>query len=121
MKKYIFYSYVVFLYVLLSGWPSFAHEWVNVKWVNDGDTIVLADGRNVRYIGINSPEIDHGTQKAKPYGYKAKNYNKKFQHFAALAHQEGCSIRNTQLMFFRHVYSQKMDSITDTANEVMLH
>lgn len=77
MKKYIFYSYAVFLYVLLSGWPSFAHEWFSVKWVNDGDTIVLADGRNVRYIGINAPEIDHGSQKAEPYGYKAKNYNKK--------------------------------------------
>ena len=77
MKKYIFYSYAVFLYVLLSGWPSFAHEWFSVKWVNDGDTIVLADGRNVRYIGINAPEIDHGSQKAEPYGYKAKNHNKK--------------------------------------------
>jgi micrococcal nuclease len=77
MRKYIFYSNVVFLYVLLSGWPSFAHEWFNVRWVNDGDTIVLADGRNVRYIGINAPEIDHGIQKAEPYGYKAKNYNKK--------------------------------------------
>ncbi len=77
MQKYIFYSYAVFLYVLLSGWPSFAHEWFSVKWVNDGDTIVLADGRNVRYIGINAPEIDHGSQKAEPYGYKAKNYNKK--------------------------------------------
>ena len=77
MKKYIFYSYAVFLYVLLSGWPSFAHEWFSVKWVNDGDTIVLADGRNVRYIGINAPEIDHGSQKAEPYGYKAKIYNKK--------------------------------------------
>jgi len=77
MQKYIFYSYAVFLYVLLSGWPSFAHEWFSVKWVNDGDTIVLADGRNVRYIGINAPEIDHGSQKSEPYGYKAKNYNKK--------------------------------------------
>jgi micrococcal nuclease len=77
MQKYILYPYVVFLYVLLSGCPSFAHEWFSVKWVNDGDTIVLADGRNVRYIGINAPEIDHGSQKAEPYGYKAKNYNKK--------------------------------------------
>lgn len=77
MQKHIFYSYVVFLYVLLSGWPTFAHEWFNVKWVNDGDTVVLADGRNVRYIGINAPEIYHGIQKAEPYGYKAKNYNNK--------------------------------------------
>jgi micrococcal nuclease len=76
MQKYIFYSYFL-LYFLLSDLPSFAHEWINVKWVNDGDTIVLADGRNVRYIGINAPEIDHGSLKAEPYGYKAKNFNKK--------------------------------------------
>jgi len=77
MLKYIFHSYVIFLYIFLSGGPSIAQEWFNVKWVNDGDTIVLTDGRHVRYIGINTPEIDHGSQKAEPYGYKAKNYNKK--------------------------------------------
>ncbi len=77
MLKYIFHSYVIFLYIFLSGGPSIAQEWFKVKRVNDGDTIVLSDGRHVRYIGINTPEIDHGSQKAEPYGYKAKNYNKK--------------------------------------------
>ncbi len=77
MLKYIFHSYVIFLYIFLSGGPSIAREWFKVKRVNDGDTIVLTDGRHVRYIGINTPEIDHGSQKAEPYGYKAKNYNKK--------------------------------------------
>ena len=77
MLKYIFHSYVIFLYIFLSGGPSIAQEWFKVKRVNDGDTIVLTDGRHVRYIGINTPEIDHGSQKAEPYGYKAKNYSKK--------------------------------------------
>lgn len=77
MLKYIFHSYVIFIYIFLSGGPSIAQEWFKVKRVNDGDTIVLTDGRHVRYIGINTPEIDHGSQKAEPYGYKAKNYNKK--------------------------------------------
>jgi micrococcal nuclease len=30
----------------------------------------------VRYIGINSPEIDHDKQRAQPYGYAAKTFNK---------------------------------------------
>ena len=77
MLKYIFHSYAIFLYIFLSGGPSIAQEWFKVKRVNDGDTIVLTDGRHVRYIGINTPEVDHGSQKAEPYGYKAKNYNKK--------------------------------------------
>lgn len=48
-----------------------------VKWVNDGDTIVLKNGQRVRYIGINAPEIDHGNQKAEPFGYEARSLNKK--------------------------------------------
>lgn len=30
-----------------------------VVFVNDGDTLELADGRRVRLLGINAPEIDH--------------------------------------------------------------
>ncbi len=48
-----------------------------VAWVNDGDTVLLADGRRVRYIGINAPEIDHKNQTAEPYAYEAKDYNKR--------------------------------------------
>jgi micrococcal nuclease len=56
--------------------PAAAQTWHAVKWVNDGDTIVLDTGQRVRYIGINTPEIDHEDQKAQPYGYQAKSYNK---------------------------------------------
>jgi micrococcal nuclease len=31
----------------------------SVKWVADGDTIILRDGRHVRYIGIDTPEVAH--------------------------------------------------------------
>jgi len=36
----------------------------------------LANGERVRYIGINSPEIDHDKQKAQPFGYAARTFNK---------------------------------------------
>ena len=50
--------------------------------VDDGDTIVLSNGMRVRYIGINTPEIDHvksGKQvkAGEPFGEQAKAYNKK--------------------------------------------
>ncbi len=54
----------------------YAQEYIKVRWVDDGDTIVLADGRRVRYIGINAPEIAHKNRKTEPYGDKAKHYNK---------------------------------------------
>ena len=52
-----------------------AQTWHSVRWVNDGDTIVLKNGQRIRYIGVNAPEIDHENQKAQPYGYQAKSFN----------------------------------------------
>jgi micrococcal nuclease len=79
VRKYFFYLFVFFSTLFLSGFlshsPLFSSEWFHVKWVNDGDTIVLADGRQVRYIGINAPEIDHVNKKAELFGYEAKTYN----------------------------------------------
>jgi endonuclease YncB( thermonuclease family) len=54
-----------------------AQTWHRVKWVNDGDTIVLLTGQRVRYIGMNAPEVDHEDQKAEPYGYRARSMNRK--------------------------------------------
>jgi len=50
---------------------------VRVRWVDDGDTIVLIDDRRVRYIGINAPEIEHGDQPADPFGYEARELNRR--------------------------------------------
>ena len=56
---------------------SRAQSWHTVRWVNDGDTVVLTNGQRVRYIGINAPEIDHEKQKAQPFGYAARSFNKR--------------------------------------------
>ena len=54
-----------------------AESWVMAKWVADGDTIILYDGRHVRYIGIDTPEIDHKNHRAEPMGYSAQSVNRK--------------------------------------------
>jgi endonuclease YncB( thermonuclease family) len=46
-----------------------------VRWVNDGDTIVLKGGMRVRYLGIDTPEIDHEKGTAEPFGYQARRAN----------------------------------------------
>ncbi len=38
---------------------------------------MLTNGQRVRYIGINTPEIDYENQKAQPFGYEARSFNKK--------------------------------------------
>jgi micrococcal nuclease len=61
--------------------PSLAaanlQSWVMAKWVVDGDTIILYDSRHVRYIGIDTPEIDHKNQRAEPMGMEAQLTNRK--------------------------------------------
>ncbi len=47
-----------------------------VRYVIDGDTIILANGEKVRYLGINAPEIAHDNQPAQPFGIAAKKFNK---------------------------------------------
>ena len=68
--------WLIFLILFATTGTVSAQTWVTVKWVNDGDTIVLTDGKRVRYIGINSPEIDHDKQRAQPFGYAARTFNK---------------------------------------------
>ena len=65
------------IFFLVTAGYSYAQARYVVKWVNDGDTIVLTNGWRVRYIGIDAPEIDHENQKAQPYGYLARSFNKK--------------------------------------------
>ncbi len=49
--------------------PLGTDELVRVKRVYDGDTILLEDGRTVRYLGINAPEYQE------PFYLKAKRFN----------------------------------------------
>ncbi|MFO7667283.1 MAG: thermonuclease family protein [Desulfobacterales bacterium] len=48
-----------------------------VRWVDDGDTIVLNDGKRVRYIGIDSPEVESEYSKAEPFGNEARELNRR--------------------------------------------
>ena len=74
-RKYFLYLQLIFLSVFLFGKTALVQELNKVKWINDGDTIVLTDGRHVRYIGINAPEIAHDHHKAEAFGYAAKKIN----------------------------------------------
>lgn len=48
---------------------------IQVKKVIDGDTIDLSDGRRIRYIGINTPEIHHPRKGPEYFGKEAKEFN----------------------------------------------
>jgi len=45
-----------------------------VKTIYDGDTIQLLDGRKIRFLGINTPEIEHPNQPEQAGGMEAKQW-----------------------------------------------
>ncbi|MBN1932734.1 MAG: thermonuclease family protein [Desulfobacterales bacterium] len=76
MNRNIFFFLFIIVFIFLYNKSLCAENWFNVKSVIDGDTIILSDGRHIRYIGINAPEVEHNEQKAQPYGEAAKQFNK---------------------------------------------
>jgi endonuclease YncB( thermonuclease family) len=46
-----------------------------VKYVFDGDTVLLKSGKKVRYLGIDAPEIDHEEGKHEFMALSAKDFN----------------------------------------------
>ncbi|MGA6925772.1 MAG: thermonuclease family protein [Desulfosarcina sp.] len=67
---------LILLTVAIAGQAADRRTWVKTRWVVDGDTIVLADGQHVRYIGIDTPEIEHREQPAEPMGDQAGSVNR---------------------------------------------
>jgi endonuclease YncB( thermonuclease family) len=49
-------------------------EKAGVRQVIDGDTVRLRDGRLVRFVGINTPEIDHEAGIAEPFARAARDF-----------------------------------------------
>jgi endonuclease YncB( thermonuclease family) len=52
--------------------PAQIDERVQVSYVYDGDTVKLSDGRRVRFIGINTPEMAHHGTRIQPYAEIAR-------------------------------------------------
>ena len=46
-----------------------------VTYVVDGDTVVLADGRHLRYLGIDAPEMDAASKRSRDLAERARSFN----------------------------------------------
>ena len=69
-KKLIATLILIFFALSLGASPSFL-----IKYVYDGDTAVLNTGEEVRYLGIDAPEIGHNGRKSEFMALESKNYN----------------------------------------------
>jgi len=61
---------------VLSADSVYSESWYRIRWINDGDTVILEDGRRIRYIGIDTPELAHEDRKAEPFGEAAGRFNR---------------------------------------------
>ena len=77
-KRFIPTLHLILIACTLTALPAFgAENRLQVRWVADGDTIVLTGGERVRYAGINAPEVAHDGEIGEPYGEEARRFNQK--------------------------------------------
>jgi micrococcal nuclease len=84
----IFSFVVLFLFSFVKVWQTMTNLEVlgendaakqgkfKVERVVDGDTFVLADGRKVRYIGIDTPETKHPQKPVECFGKEATQFHR---------------------------------------------
>jgi micrococcal nuclease len=74
MRPKRFILLIVIAIFSLSSEPVVYHS---VRFVHDGDTILLDEGERLRYLGIDAPEIDYETGKSEYMAHAARNLNRK--------------------------------------------
>ncbi len=79
-------------------------ETAKVTKVIDGDTVVLADGRIVRYIGVDAPETNHQDEKQKCYAEEAKKANEKLVLGKDVVLEQDVSDKGKYNRLLRYVY-----------------
>jgi|LSQX01.2.fsa_nt_gb micrococcal nuclease len=70
----------------------------------DGDTIVLSDGRRLRYIGIDTPETKHPQKPVEYFGREASLYNRSLVEGKAITVEFDISKRDRYERLLGYVY-----------------
>lgn len=79
-------------------------EFAAVKRVIDGDTIELTDGRKVRYIGIDTPELHHPTKKVQCFAREAMEKNKELVEGKTIEMKKDISNTDIYKRLLRYVW-----------------
>ena len=76
MNKLLF---IIIVAIVLSGCYESNYSNYNFKvvYIYDGDTVKLSNGEKVRYIGIDTPEMNYNNPPAEYFAQEAKEYNAK--------------------------------------------
>jgi len=82
-----------------------------VKFVYDGDTILLDSGEQVRYLGINAPEIDHEDGKSEFMAHAARSLNVKLVKGALVRLEYDREKRDQYGRLLAYVFSENGDMV----------
>ena len=76
-NKYLVYVLCVFLIFFISGCRpvSTGDYYARVVYIYDGDTVKLDNGERVRYLGIDTPEMNYNNPPAERFAEEAKRFN----------------------------------------------
>ncbi|WP_460804312.1 thermonuclease family protein [Microbulbifer agarilyticus] len=88
-----------------------ADEVVGLKQVIDGDTLRLSDGRRVRLIGVNTPELARGKRPAQPLAKEAKDFTERFLAGGDLELVYDRDRRDNHGRILAYVYNHRGDSL----------
>ncbi|WP_288131878.1 thermonuclease family protein [Microbulbifer sp.] len=79
--------------------------------VVDGDTVHLKDGRKVRLIGVNTPELAHSGRPAQPLAQEAKEFTQRFLAGGDVELVYDRDRRDNHGRVLAHVYNHRGDSL----------
>lgn len=85
-----------------------------VNWVADGDTVLLADGRWIRYIGINTPEVATKDHPGEPLGQTARERNQQLIGGYPLRLEFDRTLSDRYGRTLAYVYDQRGQMLNET-------
>lgn len=88
-------------------------ELATVKRVIDGDTIELSDGRKVRYIGVDTPELHHPTKGVQCFGKEAMEKNKELVEGKTIKMKKDVSETDRYKRLLRYIWVTSTSSGQD--------
>jgi len=76
MNKLLF---IIIIAIVLGGCyeSDYSNYDLKVVYIYDGDTVKLSNGEKIRYIGIDTPEMNYNNPPAEYFAQEAKKYNAK--------------------------------------------
>jgi len=82
--------------------------------VVDGDTVILQDGRKLRLIGINTPEMQRQQEVAEPFAHKARVYLSKLIPAGTTIHlRYGVDKKDRYGRLLAHVFTSKDQNVAE--------